>query len=77
MTLESAAPLEPLEPLEPNSPRHTLGRFLDDVAERHGERCAIRFEGDSLRYADVRSEARRLARALIGAGVGKGSRVRK
>ncbi len=61
--------------VDPESPRHTLGRFLDDVAARHGERCAIRFEGDSLRYSDIRREARLLARGLIGAGVVKGARV--
>lgn len=60
---------------EPDSPRHTLGRFIDDVAAQHGQRCAIRFEGGSLTYAEIRGEARRLARALIGAGVGKGTRV--
>lgn len=60
---------------EPDSTRHTLGRFLDDVVARHAERCAIRFEGRSLSYAEVRREARHLARALIGAGVGKGTRV--
>lgn len=60
---------------DPESPRHTLGRFLDDAVARHGERCAIRFQGDSLRYADVRREARRLARGLVGAGVVKGARV--
>jgi fatty-acyl-CoA synthase len=60
---------------EPDSARHTLGRFLDDVAVAHGDRCAIRFEGASFRYDEVRAEARRLARALLGAGVVKGARV--
>lgn len=58
----------------PGDARLTLGRFLEDVA-RHGERTALRFEGRSTSYADLDREARRLARALVGAGVGKGTRV--
>ena len=60
--------------MAPDSARLTLGRFLEDVA-RHGERTALRFEGRSTSYADLDREARRLARALAGAGVGKGTRV--
>ncbi len=59
----------------PDSPRLTLGRFLDDVAERHAERCALRFEGRSWTYAALRRDARELARGLVGAGVGKDTRV--
>lgn len=55
--------------------RLTLGRFLEDVAARHGDRTAIRFEGRSVTYAEVEADARRLARALVGAGVVKGARV--
>jgi fatty-acyl-CoA synthase len=58
----------------PDSARLTLGRFLEDVA-RHGERTALRFQDRSTSYADLEREARRLARALAGAGVGKGTRV--
>jgi fatty-acyl-CoA synthase len=58
----------------PDSPRLTLARFLEDVA-RHGERCALRFEGRSTSFAELEREARRLARGLAGAGVGKGTRV--
>ena len=60
---------------EPDSPRLTLGRFLEDVVARHGERPAIRFGGRSFAYADVERESRRLARGLVGAGVVKGARV--
>jgi acyl-CoA synthetase (AMP-forming)/AMP-acid ligase II len=58
----------------PDSPRLTLGRFLEDVA-RHGPRCALRFEGRGIRYAELEREVRRLARGLVGAGVVKGARV--
>lgn len=60
---------------EPDSPRGTLGRFLEDVVGRHGERPALRFGGEGFRYADVERESRRLAKGLIGAGVVKGARV--
>jgi len=60
---------------DPASPRLTLGRFLEDVALRGGDRPAIRFEGRTVSYAELRAESRRLARALVGAGVGKGTRV--
>ncbi len=65
--------------IEADSPRLTLGRFLEDVAARWGERTAIRFEQrgrvEAWTYAELRQRARALARALVGAGVGKGARV--
>jgi len=61
--------------LEPETERQTLGRFLDDVAGRHGDRPAIRSPERELSYAALREAARRLARGLVGAGVGKGTRV--
>ncbi|MGI9590837.1 MAG: class I adenylate-forming enzyme family protein [Myxococcota bacterium] len=61
--------------MDPLDPRLTLGRFLVDVSARHGERCAICFEGRSTSYAELERESRLLARALIGAGVVKGARV--
>jgi acyl-CoA synthetase (AMP-forming)/AMP-acid ligase II len=61
--------------LQPDATRYTLPRFLDDVAERHGPRTALRFEGQSLGYAELRAEARRVARGLVARGVGKGTRV--
>jgi len=55
----------------------TTAAFLRDVAARHGARIALRFpdEGRELDYRLLEAEARRLARALIGAGVVKGARV--
>jgi fatty-acyl-CoA synthase len=61
--------------METNDPSLTSGRFLVEVARRYGDRCAIRFEDRELRYRDLEREARQLARALVGAGVVKGTRV--
>ncbi len=61
--------------METNDPSLTSGRFLVEVARRYGDRCAIRFEGREIRYRDLEQQARQLARALVGAGVGKGTRV--
>jgi len=61
--------------LQPDPGRWTLARFLDDVAARHAGRVALRFEDRSLRYDELRREARALARGLLGAGVGKGAHV--
>ncbi len=61
--------------LQPDPNRWTLGRFLEDVTARHGERAAFRFEGRTTHYDDLAREARALARGLIGAGVAKGAHV--
>jgi fatty-acyl-CoA synthase len=61
--------------LQADPARYTLPRFLDDVAERHGDRTALRFGDRSVRYAELRAEARRLAKGLVARGVGKGTRV--
>jgi len=61
--------------LQPDATRYTLPRFLDDVAERHGPRVALRFEGKDTTYAELRAESRRIAKGLVARGVGKGTRV--
>jgi fatty-acyl-CoA synthase len=61
--------------MEINDPSLTTGRFLREVARRHGDRCAIRFEDRGVSYRELESEARALARALVAAGVVKGARV--
>lgn len=61
--------------LQPDSTRYTWARFLQDVVARHGERCAIRFEGREISSREIHDDARRLARALVAAGVVKGMRV--
>ncbi len=57
------------------SARLTWPHFLEDVATRFGERTALRSGDDSWSYADLLSGARRVAKGLIAAGVGKGARV--
>ena len=61
--------------LQPDSARYTLPRFLDDVTERFGARVALRFDGRDTSYAELRAEARRIAKGLVARGVGKGTRV--
>jgi fatty-acyl-CoA synthase len=61
--------------MEIDDPGLTTGRFLGEVAARHRDRRAIRFEDREFTYGELEREARRLARALIGAGVAKGARV--
>jgi acyl-CoA synthetase (AMP-forming)/AMP-acid ligase II len=61
--------------LQPDPARWTLGRFLEDVVERHDTRAAFRFGGATWTYAELDAEARSAARGLLGAGVGKGTRV--
>ncbi len=61
--------------MQPDESRYTLPHLLEDITERHGERCAIRFEQRDLSYAELGREARGLARGLVGAGVVKGARV--
>ncbi|HEY8122382.1 MAG TPA: class I adenylate-forming enzyme family protein [Myxococcota bacterium] len=61
--------------LQPDASRLTLPRFLDDIAARHGERVALRFEGCDLSYAQLRAEARAVARGLVAAGIARGEHV--
>jgi len=67
--------------LQPDAERYTLARFLDDVAERHGSRTALKFQADAdapvfaCTFDELRSAARTLAKGLVAAGVGKGTRV--
>ena len=55
--------------------RLTLPCFLADIAARHAAREALVFEDQRQSYAGLEAQARRLARALIAAGAGKGTRV--
>ena len=61
--------------LQPDQSRYTLGHFLADVCARFGDRPALHFEGRETSYRELESEARRVARGLVAAGVSKGSRV--
>jgi fatty-acyl-CoA synthase len=59
------------------APPGTTAAFLRELTGRHGGRVALRFPeaGVEWSYRDLEREARRLARACIGAGVVKGARV--
>lgn len=61
--------------LQPDSSRYTWAKFLLDVTARHGDRCAIRFDGRDISSRQILADARRLARALAASGVVKGMRV--
>ncbi|MEX0948599.1 MAG: class I adenylate-forming enzyme family protein [Acidimicrobiia bacterium] len=60
----------------------TIGRFTEDVCARYATNEALVFDdplrdGETVRwtYADLGREARRVAKALIADGIGKGARV--
>jgi acyl-CoA synthetase (AMP-forming)/AMP-acid ligase II len=59
----------------PDSSHFTWATFLDDVVARHGDHCAIRFEGRDISSRELQVDARRLAKALAASGVAKGMRV--
>jgi len=66
---------------QPDASRMTLACLLEDVCERFGTNAALRVSGQGgaidrvLSYTDLRREAVRVARGLVGAGVGKGTHV--
>jgi fatty-acyl-CoA synthase len=53
----------------------TLGRFIQIAGVRYGTKEALVFEGRRLTYAELDAAVSRLGRALVAAGVGKGTRV--
>jgi len=61
--------------LQPDSSRYTWGHFIEDVAERHGDRPVMRFEGRDISANELLADSRALARALATLGVTKGVRV--
>ncbi len=61
--------------LQPDATRYTLAAFLDDVAARHGSHVALRFGSSTVRFDELRAQARALARGLLAVGVVKGTRV--
>lgn len=61
--------------LQPDEQRYTLPRFLADVCARHADRPALQDDRGVWSFAKLEAEAQRVARGLVGAGVGKGGRV--
>jgi long-chain acyl-CoA synthetase len=56
-------------------PELPLYQVLDQAAERYPTQTAILFQGRTLKYHQFKSQADRLAAALVGLGLGKGERV--
>jgi fatty-acyl-CoA synthase len=53
----------------------SIGHRLKTLAAAHGTRPALRAGDDVVTFADLAADARRVASALTGLGVGKGTRV--
>jgi acyl-CoA synthetase (AMP-forming)/AMP-acid ligase II len=53
----------------------TVSAFLRGLARHHGERDLIVADDRRLTYAEAETRSSRMARSLLAAGVGKGSRV--
>jgi long-chain acyl-CoA synthetase len=56
-------------------PKASLAGLLDDAARDFPHAPALHFEGRTISYAQLAEQARRFAGALVGLGVGKGTRV--
>ena len=61
--------------LDTDQERVTFGEFIADIAERYGDREALVFDDRRLTYHELEREVRQFARALLAAGVTKGSSV--
>ncbi|RBO94237.1 non-ribosomal peptide synthetase [Nocardia puris] len=59
----------------PAAPPVTLAELFVAAARRHPENVALRADGTSITYAELDRRSNRLARALIGRGLGAGDRV--
>lgn len=57
------------------APAPTMATLLRALAERHGARELLAHPAGRLGFAETEARSARLARALLGAGVGKGSHV--
>jgi acyl-CoA synthetase (AMP-forming)/AMP-acid ligase II len=56
-------------------PALTMGPWLRALAARHAERDLLAHPRGRLRFAEAEARSARWARALLAAGVGKGTRV--
>ena len=55
--------------------KQTVGDLINQAAARHGPREALMYEGRRWTFAEFRAETDRVARALIGLGIGPGDKV--
>lgn len=53
----------------------TLGALFEDFTRRHAGRQALAYQGTATSYAQLRTQARAVAKALIAAGITKGMRI--
>ena len=56
-------------------PERPLHHFLQDAADRHPEKIALRFEDDVYTYRELDSTGNSFANALLALGFGPGTRV--
>ena len=56
-------------------PERPLHHFLQDAADRHPEKIALRFEDDAYTYRELDSTGNSFANALLALGFGPGTRV--
>ena len=56
-------------------PDRPLHHFLQDAADRHPEKIALRFDDDVYMYRELDSAGNAFANALAGLGIGPGARV--
>src|SRR5262245_34165812 len=56
-------------------PRQPIHAFLHDAADRHGDRVAIRFEGEAWSFRELDSSGNAFAHGLARLGIGVGDRV--
>ena len=63
------------EVADPEPTALTFGSFIEEVARRHRSNVALSFGDRRLTYDELHAEVCSFARALIGAGAGKGTRV--
>jgi fatty-acyl-CoA synthase len=61
--------------LDTDRERLTAGGFVGDCARRHGDRAALVAGDRRITYRDLEREVRQFAKALLAAGVAKGSTV--
>ena len=55
-------------------PERPLHHFLQDAADRHPEKIALRFEDDVYTYRELDSTGNSFANALLALGFGPGTR---
>lgn len=58
-----------------SSEKNTLGRLLDEKAEKNGDKPFLYFEDQMIRYKEINERAHRIANGFIQRGIKKGDKV--